>query len=224
MQSGLKSAVSSVVGLGCLALLVFIPARTVNYWQAWVFLGVLVCVTIPPTIHLRRIDPAAFQRRRKAGLRAEARTIQKFVVTALQANFAAVLVVSGFDHRFGWSGVPTVVVLLGDVLVALGLGGAMMVIFENRYAAATVTIEDGQKLTTTGLYGIVRHPMYSASLLMMVGMPLALGSYWALLAVVPGTALLVLRILDEEKLLTQQLDGYADYTREVRYRLLPPVW
>ena len=125
MQSGLKSAVSSVVGLGCLALLVFIPARTVNYWQAWVFLGVLVCVTIPPTIHLRRIDPAAFQRRRKAGLRAEARTIQKFVVTALQANFAAVLVVSGFDHRFGWSGVPTVVVLLGDVLVALGLGGAM---------------------------------------------------------------------------------------------------
>lgn len=220
----MKSAISSVVGLGVLALLLFVPAGTVAYWQAWVFLGVLVCVTIPPTVHLRRVDPAAFQRRRKAGLRAETRTVQKFVVTALQASFAAVMVVSGFDHRFGWSHVPTAVSLLGDVLVAFGFGGAMMVIFQNRYAAATVTIEEGQKLTTTGLYRIVRHPMYSAGLLMLIGMPLALGSYWALVVVVPGTTLLVLRILDEEKLLTQQLAGYIDYTRGVRYRLLPPVW
>lgn len=220
----MRSVVSPILGLGVIALLSFVPAGTVAYWQAWVFLGVVVGVSLPPSIYLSRIDPAAFQRRRNAGLKAETRTVQKVVVAALQACFAVALVVSGLDHRFGWSAVPTPISVFGDALVAVGLGGALLVVFQNRFAAATITVEEGQKLATTGLYGIVRHPMYFASLAMMVGMPLALGSYWAVLIVVPGTALLIVRILDEEKLLTQRLVGYTDYTRKVRYRLLPPVW
>lgn len=224
MRSGVRSVVSSLLGLGVIALLLFVPAGTAAYWQAWVFLGVVVCVSLPPSIYLSRIDPAAFQRRKNAGMKAETRTVQKVVVAALQACFALALVVSGLDHRFGWSAVSTPISILGDILVAIGLGGALLVVFQNRYAAATITYEEGQKLARTGLYGIVRHPMYSASLLMMVGMPLALGSYWALLIVAPGAALLIVRIVDEEKLLNQQLVGYTDYTRKVRYRLLPPVW
>jgi protein-S-isoprenylcysteine O-methyltransferase Ste14 len=98
------------------------------------------------------------------------------------------------------------------------------VVFQNRYAAATITVEEGQPIVTTGLYGIVRHPMYSASVVMMIGMPLALASYWALFVVLIGIALLIVRIIDEEKLLSEQLGGYDDYMHRVRYRLVPLVW
>ena len=159
-----------------------------------------------------------------AGPKAETRAVQKVLVTAILVTFAAMLVVSGLDHRFGWSKVPAALSVLGDIVVAIGLGLAMLVVFQNRYAAATVTVEDGQPLVATGLYGIVRHPMYSTSVVMMVGMTLALASYWALLVTAIGTVLLVLRILDEEKLLSEHLTGYPDYTQKVRYRLLPMVW
>lgn len=138
--------------------------------------------------------------------------------------FAAMLVVSGLDRRFGWSTVPAAVSVLGDVMAAVGLGLAILVVFQNRYAAATIVVEEEQPLVSTGLYGIVRHPMYSASVVMMIGMALALASYWALLIAFVGVALLVVRIIDEEKLLSEQLAGYRDYIAKVRYRLAPPVW
>ncbi len=215
---------TSILGLLGFAALLFIPAGTLSYWQAWAFLAVFISVTLVPSLYLNRIDPAAYERRRTAGPKAETRTVQKVVMTALSISFAALLVVSGLDHRFGWSAMPAAVSILGDVMVAVGLGLTMLVVFQNRYAAATITIEDGQTLASEGLYRIVRHPMYSASLVMMVGMALALGSYWALVVVAVGTVLLVVRILDEENMLIQQLPGYPDYVRRVRYRLLPPVW
>lgn len=134
------------------------------------------------------------------------------------------MVFSALDHRFGWSSVPAWLSLLGDVLVATGLGIAMLVVIQNSYAAATVTVEAGQTVVTSGLYRFVRHPMYTGNVIMMIGIPLALGSYWGLLFVVPGTALLALRIFDEEKLLLQELPGYPDYTQKVRYRLAPYLW
>lgn len=134
------------------------------------------------------------------------------------------LVVAVLHHRFGWSSVPAPITVLGDVMVTAGLGGAMLVVFQNRYAAASITVEQGQPLVTTGLYGIVRHPMYSASVVMMIGMALALASYWALLIAGVGAGLLIVRILDEEKLLREQLAGYSDYTQKVRSRLVPHVW
>lgn len=224
MGSIVRSAVSSILGFAAFAALLFVPAGTLHYWQAWVFLGVFAVVSLVPTVVLGRIDPAAVDRRRRAGPRAETRPVQKVVVTGIFVTFAALLVVSGLDRRFGWSTVPPAVSVLGDVMVAVGLGLAILVVFQNRYAAATIVVEEEQPLVSTGLYGIVRHPMYSASVVMMVGMPLALASYWALAVAVAGVALLVVRILDEEKLLSQQLTGYRDYMARVRFRLAPSVW
>lgn len=223
-RSAIWSVVSAILGLMALAALLFVPAGTVHYWQAWVCLGVFAVVSLVPTVFLNRIDPAAVERRRRAGPRAETRPIQKVVVTGIFVVFAAMLVVSGLDRRFGWSTVPAAVSVLGDVMVAVGLGLAILVVFQNRYAAATIVVEEEQPLVSTGLYGIVRHPMYSASVVMMIGMALALASYWALLIAFVGVALLVVRIIDEEKLLSQQLAGYRDYMAKVRYRLAPPVW
>ncbi len=109
-------------------------------------------------------------------------------------------------------------------MVAVGLGLAMLVVFQNRYAAANIVVEKDQPLVTTGLYGIVRHPMYSGSVVMMIGMPLALGSYWALLVSAVALVLLVVRLLDEEKMLSQELTGYRDYMQKVHYRLVPLAW
>jgi protein-S-isoprenylcysteine O-methyltransferase Ste14 len=134
------------------------------------------------------------------------------------------LVVSALDHRFGWSPVPTTVTVVGDILVAVGLGVAMLVVAQNGYAAANITVESGQTLVSTGLYGLVRHPMYSGSVIMMVGVPLALDSYWGLVFVIPALAALALRIRDEEELLQQQLSGYSEYEQQVHYRLVPFVW
>ena len=139
-------------------------------------------------------------------------------------SLAAMVVISVLDHRFGWSPAPTTICLVGDVLVAVGLGVAMLVVIQNSHAAATVRVEAGQQVVSTGLYGLVRHPMYTGNLILMIGIPLALGSYWGLVFVVPGLIVLALRIRDEEKLLKEDLDGYREYTRNVRYRLVPHVW
>lgn len=139
-------------------------------------------------------------------------------------SLAAMVVVSALDHRFGWSAVPTAVCLGGYALVAAGLVLAMRVVIENSYAAATIQVEAGQQIVSTGLYGWVRHPMYAGHLIMMVGIPLALGSYVGLVFVVPGLTALTFRIRDEEKLLQEKLDGYREYTQQVRYRLVPRFW
>ena len=136
----------------------------------------------------------------------------------------AVLVVSALDHRFGWSQVPTAVVVLGDALVAIGFGITLLVVIENTYAAANVTVEAEQTVISTGLYAIVRHPMYFGAVIMMIGMPLALDSYWGLVTLLPVMAVLALRITDEEKMLRQELDGYDEYTQKVHHRLVPGVW
>ena len=136
-----------------------------------------------------------------AGPLAEGRAIQKLVIVGAFADLIAMVVLSALDHRMGWSSVPTWLCLLGDVLVAAGLGIAMLVIIQNNYAASTVTVETGQSVTSDGFYGFVRHPMYVGDVIMMVGIPLALGSYWALVLVIPGMLVLVSRILDEEKML-----------------------
>lgn len=219
-----KGLLSAALGLVAFGLLLFIPAGTLHYWQAWVFLAVFAASTGIPSIYLIRTNPAAMERRMRFGPAAETRTLQRVVIAVIFICFPAMFVLSVLDHRFGWSAVPAPVCLLGDALVAIGLGLAMVVVIQNGYAAANVTVEEGQTLVSTGLYGLVRHPMYTGNVILMVGVPLALGSYWGLLFVVPGLIVLVLRIGDEERLLTQELSGYRDYTTKVRYRLCPGVW
>jgi protein-S-isoprenylcysteine O-methyltransferase Ste14 len=173
---------------------------------------------------LGRTNPAALQRRMHGGPLAEARTVQKFIIIGAFLGLFAMMALSAYDHRVGWSPVPAAVCIIGDVLVVGGLTIGMLVVIQNSYAAATVKVEAGQKLASSGLYLLVRHPMYAANLILMVGIPLALGSYWGLLLLIPGLLVLMFRILDEEKLLNQELAGYSEYTQRVRYRLMPYVW
>ncbi|HEY1441812.1 MAG TPA: isoprenylcysteine carboxylmethyltransferase family protein [Mycobacterium sp.] len=215
---------SSIIGLVVLGLILFVPAGTLDYWQAWVFIAVFTIATIVPSLYLGRTNPAALQRRMHGGPLAEARTVQKFIIIGAFLGLFAMMALSAYDHRVGWSPVPAAVCIIGDVLVVGGLTIGMLVVIQNSYAAATVKVEAGQKLASSGLYLLVRHPMYAANLILMVGIPLALGSYWGLLLLIPGLLVLMFRILDEEKLLNQELAGYSEYTQRVRYRLMPYVW
>lgn len=219
-----KGALSSVIGLLAFGLLLFVPAGTTHYWQGRAFLAVFAVSTWIPTVYLMRTDPAALERRMRVGPKAEARPLQRILIAIIFLAFPAAFVVGGLDFRSGWSQMPVPLVVLGDVLVALGLGVAMLVIVQNGYAAANVTVEPGQTLVSTGLYGRVRHPMYTGNVVLMLGIPFALGSYWDLLLLVPGILVLVLRIRDEETLLLAELPGYRDYVMQVRHRLLPGVW
>jgi len=145
-------------------------------------------------------------------------------MTVALVSIAALSVVSALDHRLGWSRIPPALVLLGDILIVLAYVGFYLVFRENTYGAATIEVTPGQAVVTTGPYAIVRHPMYSWALLMLLGLPLALGSGWGLLLFVPALAAILWRRREEERFLLNELPGYRDYRRKVRYRLLPLVW
>ncbi len=224
MKAVLGVVVSGLRQLVAIGLLLFLPAGTLGYWQGWLLLGVVAGAAWLPSIYLQLTNPAALQRRKRGGPTAEGRTVQKIVMIGLYGSLAAMCVVGALDHRFGWSPVPTVVCLAGAVVVAAGLGVVVMVVIQNSYASTTVQVESGQQVVSTGLYGLVRHPMYTGNVLMLIGTPLALGSYWALIFVVPGLTVLASRIRDEETLLRDELDGYQQYSEKVRYRLVPYMW
>jgi protein-S-isoprenylcysteine O-methyltransferase Ste14 len=219
-----KLLVFGLIEIVVFGSMVFLPAGTFNYWQAWVFLVVVLVSAWAPSIYLLRADPVALQGRMSGGPAAETRMAQKVVIAGLYLSLAAMVVVSVLDHRLGWSPVPTAICLAGDVLVAVGLGVVGLVIIQNSYAASTVRVRADQKVVSTGLYGMVRHPMYTGNVIMLVGIPIALGSYWGLAFVAPGLIVLAWRIRDEEKLLRQELTGYREYTQTVRYRLVPLMW
>lgn len=207
-----------------LGALLFAPAGTLRYWQAWLFLAVFVGCSVGLGLYFLRHDPALIARRMDAGPAAEREPAQRVIIGLLLLCLAAMLVVSGFDRRFGWSDVPAPLSILG----AFGIVASFVIFFivmnQNSYAAATVRVESGQTVISTGLYGIVRHPMYAGVLPLVVAMPLALASYRALLLVVPLLAILAWRLVDEERVLTASLPGYRDYCARVRYRLVPGVW
>ena len=224
MKLVVNAVASMLFGVLFFGLGLFLPAWTFDYWQAWVFIAVFIVATMIPNFYLAVKDPATLQRRLKAGPTAETRPVQRIVMTAVPLSVVAMLVLSAVDHRFGWSSVPLPVVILGDVLVVIGLVVAQLVVIQNRHAAATITVEAGQELVSTGLYGVVRHPMYLGALIMMIGMPLALDSYWGLVVVLPALLALAARISDEEKMMSAELAGYGEYTQRVRHRVVPGVW
>jgi protein-S-isoprenylcysteine O-methyltransferase Ste14 len=224
MKIGLQITTTSLLGLALIGLALFWPAGTFDYWQAWVFLGIFVVLSVIYTVYVGVKNPEVLRRRMNAGPTHESRPVQKVVSSGVVLTFFALLVVSGFDHRFGWSNVPTTVALVGNVLAAVGLLITMVVVVQNSYAAANITVEADQTVVSTGLYGLVRHPMYFGGLVMLIGMPFALGSYWAVVIVLVDLVLLAARILDEEKALTEELTGYREYTQKVHSRLVPHVW
>ncbi len=224
MTLNMQTARSAVLGLIVLGLIVFLPAGTLAYWQGWVFIIVFTISANAIGLYLLLKDPALLARRLKVGPGAESRPVQKVLIAIALAGTVGVVVVSAFDYRFGWSFVPAWVSVFGDFLVALGLMINLLVVRENSYGAATIEKMEGQTVISSGPYGLMRHPMYSGVLVMLVGVPPALGSWWGVLSLLLFVPILVLRIGDEEAMLRQELDGYMEYTRRVRFRLLPGIW
>jgi protein-S-isoprenylcysteine O-methyltransferase Ste14 len=204
--------------------LLFLPAWTLDYWQAWTFLAVFGSSALAVTLYLMKKDPKLLERRVYAGPTAEKERGQKIVQSISSTGFVGVQVVSALDYRFAWSLVPWYVSLAGDALVMLGFLIIFFVYKENTFASATIELYPEQKVISTGLYALVRHPMYMGALLLFVGMPLSLGSRWGLLASVPIMPALIWRLLDEEKFLAKNLPGYVEYQNTVRYHLLPFIW
>src|SRR5262249_19733271 len=203
---------------------IFLSAGTLRYWEAWVFLIVFSIATALLTFDVWKHDPALLERRMQIGPAAETRPVQKLAVTLALTALFLTMIISAVDHRYGWSQVPPWLVVLGDCCVILSYGIFFWVMRENSFAAATVQVAQGQKVISTGPYSTVRHPMYAGALVLMAGIPLALGSYWALLVMLAGLPGLHLRIVDEENCLAADLEGYAEYRDRVRYRLIPGVY
>ena len=169
-------------------------------------------------------DPELLERRVRAGASAEKEKSQKIIQFFAQIAFILIIIFPAIDHRFGWSVVPAYLSLLGDALVAIGLLIVFFVFKENSYTSAIIEVGKKQKLIATGPYAVVRHPMYSGALIMLLGIPLALGSWWGLLSFLPITIVIILRLLDEEKYLEKNLSGYVAYKKNVQYRLVPILW
>ena len=215
-------------GLLCLlvvmAALLFIPAWTLAYWQAWAFLAVFGGSSLAITLYLMKKDPQLLERRMRGGPVAEKEMRQKIIQTLTAIMFIAMLVVPALDHRFGWSEVPLYVAMAGDVFVAVGFLIIFVVYKENTFASATIEIAPDQKVISTGLYALVRHPMYMGALLLLVGMSLSLGSRWGLCVFLLFIPALAWRVFDEERFLAKNLPGYSEYLNKVKYRLMPGVW
>jgi protein-S-isoprenylcysteine O-methyltransferase Ste14 len=207
-----------------LSVCVFLPAGTLDYWEGWLFSTVFAACSLAMTLYLAVNDPQLLEQRMQIGPAAETERSQKIIIVAVLLVLAATPAVSATDHRLGWSSVPAVVVVVGDLLIVLAHIGFCLVFRANTYSVATIQVAQGQNVISTGPYAVLRHPMYAWNLPMVLGTALALGSWWGTLMVVPMIAALVARILNEEKYLATNLAGYADYKRKVRYRLIPFVW
>lgn len=216
--------------IGLLVLIVvmgtalFTAAGTVRYWQAWVFLGLYFMCSLAVTLYLARHDPALLARRMRGGPFAEKQLSQKIIMSFASLGFIALLVVPGLDHRHGWSQMSPAMVVAGEILFVLGWIGIFFVFRENSFGSARIELADDQKVISSGLYAVVRHPMYATALVMLLGVPLSLGSWWGVLAMAVIVPAVIWRLLDEENFLAAHLAGYVDYQARVRYRLLPPIW
>lgn len=202
----------------------FVPAGTLDYWQAWAFLTVYFASSLAITLDLMRRDPELLERRMRGGPTAEKDPTQRLIMLLASLGFVGLLVVPALDRRYGWSRVPPAAALVGDALVAIGFLAVYFVFKENTFTSATVELAPGQKVVSTGPYALVRHPMYAGASVMLAGIPIALGSWRGLLVLAAMLPALVWRLLDEERFLARNLPGYAEYRRKVRYRLIPRVW
>jgi protein-S-isoprenylcysteine O-methyltransferase Ste14 len=204
-----------------LGLMFFLPAGTLAYWQAWVWMAVLFMPMAGVLAYLVRKDPALLERRMRTR---EPEREQSLLIKLSLLWFALTFLLPGFDRRFGWSQVPVWVVFSADALVLLGYCIFIWVVRENTYASRVVEVEQGQKVISSGPYSIVRHPMYVGVLLMYICTPLALGSYWALIPDLLIIPFIIARIRNEEMVLQRDLTGYSQYMQSTRFRLLPGVW
>ena len=221
MKLFLSALIKFLIGLLLVCLLIFLPAGTLAYPGGILFLCLLFIPMLLMGVVMMISARGLLAKRLDAK---EKQAAQKGVQSLSGLVFIAGFVLAGLDFRFSWSNVPLPVVIAASVIFLVGYGLYAEVMRENAYLSRTVKVEEGQTVVSTGLYGIIRHPMYTASILMFLSIPLVMGSWYALIPFALYPVLMVIRVLDEEKLLTAELQGYAAYKGKVRYRLIPFVW
>jgi len=220
----LRSLAGLLFLLGILALALFASAGTLNFWLAWLYLAVFASCVILITGYLVAYDRRLLESRLNVGPAAETQRFQRVIQSLASLFFLGLFIVPGLDHRFHWSHVPPVLSLLSDGIVALSLFIVFLVFQENSFTSAIIEVSSEQRVVSTGLYGVVRHPMYSGAMLSLIFTPLALGTWVGIPFALPVIFVIVARLLNEEIFLEGRLSGYADYRRRVRYRLIPFIW
>ena len=208
-------------GLLLVGLLVFLPAGTLQYTYGWLLIGLLFVPMLIAGFVMFFKSPDFLAKRLDVK---EKQATQKGVVALSGLMFIAGFVVAGLDFRFGWSRMPLPVTIVASVLFLIAYALYAEVMRENAYLSRTVKVEEGQKVVDTGLYGIVRHPMYMVTILLFLMMPIVLGSWFALVVFAFYPAIIIVRLKDEEDLLTRELSGYAAYKEKVKYRIIPFIW
>jgi protein-S-isoprenylcysteine O-methyltransferase Ste14 len=221
-QQLISKALSRFIpGIIILSALMFISAGTINYWNAWLFMGELFIPMLLVLVYLIIWDPELLLKRLNAN--EKEKTQQKVVLITL-IMFLSAFIISGLDYRYKWSSVPLLIVLTSATMVLTGYILFFIVMRQNSYASRVVEIQEKQKVIDTGLYGIVRHPMYSAAILMFMSMPLVLGSFYALIPLLIFPFQMGIRMRNEEQILEKGLDGYIEYKKRVRYKIIPFLW
>lgn len=216
-----NAIVKYLSGFILIAALLFVPAGSLNFIKGWIFIGLLFVPMLILGIFLFIKAPQLLEKRLSAK---EKENTQKGVVIFSFLMFVAGFVTAGLDYRFGWSKVPFTVTIISGIVLLLSYGLYARVMKENAYLSRTVEIQNNQKIIDTGLYGIVRHPMYTATILLFLSMPLVLGSWFALILFLPYPFVIAIRIKNEEKVLEAGLPGYCEYKQKVRWRIIPFVW
>jgi protein-S-isoprenylcysteine O-methyltransferase Ste14 len=216
-----KLVIRLPIALITFGTLLFLPAGSFRFWQAWAYLAIVFLPGLLFFAYFYKRDPQLLERRTQLK---ETLPEQRRIVAAVYVTWLLVFLLPGFDHRFGWSRMPLWLVILSEVLVLSGYLITIWVVTKNRFAGRTIQVELGQQLVSDGPYRVVRHPMYSAICIIWLFTPLALGSYFALPAFALLIPLIVLRLLNEERVLHQQLPGYTEYCSQTRFRLVPFVW
>jgi len=218
--------VRSAVVLLIMSAMLFLTAGTLRFWEAWVFLAIMFIPMVVFSLYYSERDPQMAERRLQGKEKVKE---QKVIIIVFQLIFVTAFLITGFDYRFGWTrelagGVPLWLRIVAQGLVLAGYLAAYWVVEVNRFASRTVQVEPGQQLISTGLYGLVRHPMYSAIIVMWLFIPVALASYVALPLFALVIPIFVLRLLSEERVLKQELPGYVAYCQKTRFRLIPHLW
>lgn len=221
MKLLLEALIKFVCGLLMVGLLIFLPAGTFAYTYGWLFVGLLFVPMLIAGFVMLYKSPEFLKKRLDAK---EKQATQKGVVAFSGLMFIIGFVVAGLDFRFGWSAMPAWVVITASVLFLVAYALYAEVMRENAYLSRTIKVEEGQTVVDTGMYGIIRHPMYAVTILLFLMIPLVLGSWYALIAFAFYPAVIIVRLKDEEDLLTRDLSGYREYKQKVKYRIIPFVW
>jgi len=216
-----KALARFIPGIVIISALLFIPAGSIEFWNAWLFMGVLFIPMLFVIVYLIICNPELLFKRMNTN---EKEKTQKKIVLITSIIFLSAFIISGLDYRFQWSTVPFLVVVISAIIVLTGYILFFIVMRQNSYASRVIEIQEKQKVIDSGLYSIVRHPMYSAAILMFMFMPLVLGSFYALIPLIIFPFQMGMRLKNEEIILEKGLDGYIEYKKKVRYKIIPFLW